>query len=118
MNPEPTVGKALSDASLMEVNGGELEPVQYIYKPEGVGIVLANALGLDADMSVARLRSDLAIAQRVHERLADAHAQSHASMGLTDYGFGRYDELIYVTTGRHHFHGSCDAKLFDPKDAA
>lgn len=62
-----TVGEALFRASCVEVNGGELEPIVWTYKPEGVGIVLANALGLDPSMSVERLRADLEIAAQIRE---------------------------------------------------
>ena len=66
----------------MEVNGGELEPLWNIYKPNGVEIALRSnivrLLGLDPNMTVGELHHRLAIAER-----AQACARAGQRLGVT-----------------------------------
>ena len=59
MNQPRNVAEVLAAALMVEVNGGELESITTVYTREGVGFVLAHALGVPPDTPVAHLRANV-----------------------------------------------------------
>lgn len=52
-----TVGEAIASAMFKSPGmGGPPEPITDLYRPEGVALIVAHALGIDPEMTVADLR--------------------------------------------------------------
>jgi hypothetical protein len=55
-----TVGDVIASAMFKQPGmGGPAEPITDLYQPEGVAIIVANALGIDPALSVASLQQRL-----------------------------------------------------------